>query len=251
MGWMNDTISYFSTDPYFRKGIHNRLTFSMTYAYSENYIMPVSHDEVVHGKCSLINKMPGEYEEKFAGLKSFLVYMATHPGKMLTFMGTEFAQFIEWDEKRELDWELLEYEKHAKVHEFVRELNHYYLETPALWTRDDSFDGFRWIDADNSKDNVFTYYRTTGGPEKDVVLVALNLSGRDFPEFDIGVPAAEQYAVAIDTDLKRAGGTGSRRKRVYKVTKGACNGYEQHITIPLPKLSAIILEKRGKKEVRA
>ena len=251
MGWMNDTLSYFSTDPYFRSGIHNRLSFAITYAYSENFIMPVSHDEVVHGKCSLLNKMPGEYDDKFAGVRSFLVYMATHPGKMLTFMGTELAQFIEWDEKRELDWMLLDYEKHAKMHDFVKELNHYYLNTPALWAKDDSYDGFRWIDADNYKANVYTYYRTSKGPEKDVVLVALNLSGKDFPEYDIGVPAADHYAVAIDTDLKRAGGNAVRRKRVYKVVKGECNGYEQHITVPLPKLSAIILEKREKKEVKA
>ena len=251
MGWMNDTLSYFSTDPYFRSGIHNRLSFAITYAYSENFIMPVSHDEVVHGKCSLLNKMPGEYDDKFAGVRSFLVYMATHPGKMLTFMGTELAQFIEWDEKRELDWMLLDYEKHAKMHDFVKELNHYYLNTPALWAKDDSYDGFRWIDADNYKANVYTYYRTSEGPEKDVVLVALNLSGKDFPEYDIGVPAADHYAVAIDTDLKRAGGNAVRRKRVYKVVKGECNGYEQHITVPLPKLSAIILEKREKKEVKA
>ncbi len=244
MGWMNDTLSYFKTDPFFRHGSHNRLTFASSYAYSENYILPISHDEVVHGKCSLVNKMPGEYDDKFAGMRSFLAFMMTHPGKKLTFMGTELAQFIEWDEKRELDWVLLDYEKHKKMQAFVKELNQYYLATPALWKRDDSFEGFHWIDADNYKDNVYTYYRTAAGPDKDVVLVALNLSGRDFAEYDIGVPNADHYECVIDTDMKRAGGLGLRRKKKYKVTKGACNGYEQHITVALPKLSAIILEMR-------
>lgn len=243
MGWMNDALQYFQTDPLWRRGSHNKLTFSITYAYSENFILPISHDEVVHGKKSLLDKMPGEYEDKFAQLRVFYTYMFTHPGKKLTFMGAEFGQFIEWNEERELDWLLLDYEKHRKLQSFVRELNHYYTDTDALWETDDTFDGFRWIDADNADDNVFTYMRFSRNQK--AVLIALNLSGKDFPEFDIGVPAASAYRRAIDTDMKRSGGTGSRRKTVYHVVDGGCNGYAQHITIPLPKFSAIILEKEG------
>ena len=244
MGWMNDTLAYFSTDPIYRAGIHNKLTFSITYAYSENYILPISHDEVVHGKCSLLNKMPGEYDEKFDGLRSFYIYMMTHPGKKLVFMGQEIAQFIEWDEKKELDWMLLDYEKHHKMQAFVRELNHYYLDSPALWKRDDSFEGFIWIDADNAPDNVFTYMRTDG---KTTAVIALNLSGRDFPVYNVGVPKAACALPKIDSDMVRFGGTGSRRKRSYPVKKGACNGYDQHIELSLPARSGIILELSDEK----
>ncbi len=244
MGWMNDTLSYFATDPLFRGGAHNRLTFSMTYAYSENYILPVSHDEVVHGKRSLLSKMPGEYEKKFDGLRSFCVYMMTHPGKKLLFMGSEFGQFIEWDENKELDWMLLDYEKHEKMRHFVRELNHVYREHPALWESDDTPEGFRWIDADNSRDSTYSYIRRseTSGEELAVIL---NLSGRDFESYDIGVPAAEYYERVIDSDMKAYGGRGVRRGAGYPVTEGARNGEEQHITMALPALSGIILVKRG------
>ncbi|MGI6203730.1 MAG: 1,4-alpha-glucan branching protein GlgB [Anaerovoracaceae bacterium] len=244
MGWMNDVLEYFSTDPLFRRGIHNKLTFAITYAYSENYILPISHDEVVHGKHSLLDKMPGAYEDKFAGMRCFLVYMMTHPGKKLLFMGQEFGHFAEWNEKKELDWMLLDYEMHRKMQKFVRELNEYYLTTPALWRHDDSFDGFDWIDADNADDNVYTYLRTDRGTDKDAVVIALNLSGKDFEEYDIGVPEAEAYTPVIDTDLVRAGGTGSRRKRTYRVKRGNVNGFDRHITVRLPRLSAIILEMR-------
>lgn len=240
MGWMNDTLEYFKTDPDSRKNIHNKLTFAMTYAYSENFILPISHDEVVHGKHSLLDKMPGEYDDKFAGIRAFYVFMMTHPGKKLMFMGQEFGQFIEWDENRELDWMLLDFEKHAQLKDFVRSLNQYYRENGALWKKDTSLDGFCWIDADNSADSVYTYYRTEGND--DVTLVAVNLSGRDFEEYDIGVPPAREYECMIDTrnninDIDQRG-------KSHKVMKGECNGYEHHITVPLPKLSAVILEKR-------
>ena len=273
MGWMNDVLEYFRTDMLFRKGVHNKLTFALTYAYSENFILPISHDEVVHGKHSLLDKMPGEYDDKFAGLRAFFVFMFTHPGKKLNFMGNEFGQFIEWNEKQELDWMLLEYEKHAGVHDFVKKLNHYYKDTPALWQLDDSYEGFRWIDANNASDNVYTYFRI--GPEgkpvkkpkkakkkkteeeprqtceaelacenRDVALVALNLSGKDFPEYDIGVPNASYYTVIVDSDRTEYGGTGTRREEKVVVQEGARNGFDHYITLSLPKLSAVILERR-------
>jgi 1,4-alpha-glucan branching enzyme len=237
MGWMNDTLEYFRTDMPYRAGVHNKLTFAITYAYSENFILPISHDEVVHEKCSLLSKMPGEYDDKFAGERAFLVYMMTHPGKKLLFMGQEFGQFTEWDEKKELDWMLLDYDQHAGLKEFVKELNHYYKDTEAMWKLDNTIEGFRWIDPDNANDNVYTYYRTSG--EGDIALVAINLSGRSFEEYDIGVPDAEDYECVIDTLNDR-----SRKGTMYKPEEGVCNGYEQHVTIPLPKLSAVILEKR-------
>ncbi|MGN0708667.1 MAG: 1,4-alpha-glucan branching protein GlgB [Anaerovoracaceae bacterium] len=247
MGWMNDTLEYFSSDPVFRGGMHNKLTFAMTYAMSENYILPISHDEVVHGKKSLLDKMPGEYDDKFAQMRAFLVYMFTHPGKKLNFMGMEIAQFTEWNEKKELDWMLLDYEKHRKMKSFVRELNRFYRETPALWIKDDSYDGFRWIDADNAKDNVFTYYRSENAldPEKPVYVVALNLSGLDFPKYDIGVPDAGTYERVVDTDMIHAGGTGKRRRRSYSVAEGGCNNFAQHITVSLPRFSGIVLVSQG------
>ena len=235
MGWMNDVLEYFQTDAYFRKGSHNKLTFAITYAYSENFILPISHDEVVHGKKSLLDKMPGEYDDKFAQLRCFLVYMMTHPGKKLTFMGQEIGQFIEWDEKRELDWMLLDYDRHREIQQFVRELNHYYLERKALWLRDTDMEGFTWIDADNALDNVYTYYRQT--EENDVTLVCLNLSGRDFEEYEIGVPDAKNYRCVIDTDL-----ASPRTGKIYRSKKGQRNGLERYIKVSMPKYSAMILE---------
>ncbi len=240
MGWMNDTLEYFKTDPLFRKGVHNKLTFALTYAYSENFILPISHDEVVHGKKSLLDKMPGEYGDKFAQLRCFLVYMMTHPGKKLTFMGQEIGQFIEWDEKRQLDWMLLDYDTHRELQSFVRKLNHFYLDTPPLWRTDDTFEGFNWIDADNGNDNVYTYYRVEGD---DLYLVAINLSGKDFEEYKIGVPKASSYVCSIDT-LE----DGAREGEKFKVKKGECNGYAQHINIEMPGFSAVILEKRKKEK---
>lgn len=256
MGWVNDVLEYFSTDPIRRKDEHHKLTFSIAYAYSENFILPFSHDEAVHGKCSLLNKMPGAYDDKFAGFRAFMLYMMTHPGKKMLFMGTEFAQFIEWDEKRELDWLLLLYDKHRMTRDYVKALNHLYLETEAFWCQEDSFDSFRWIDADNAADNVYTYLRlkTIGDhPETEpAYLVALNLSGRDFPAYEIGVPPqADTCRLLIDTEEETYGGRGRRADEV-PVQEGPVNGYDRHVTIALPRLSGVIykLEHNEEKETK-
>ncbi len=242
MGWMNDCLEYFGTDPLFRRGVHNKLTFSITYAYSENFILPISHDEVVHGKHSLLDKMPGSYDEKFAGLRAFYAYMMTHPGKKLLFMGSEFGQFIEWNEKQELDWLLLLYDKHRRMRDFLKELNHLYLEHRALWSQDNNWDGFRWIDADDADHNVYSYYRV--GDDGSTCLCILNLSGTEWKNAEFGVPSAAYYERLLDTDMIRFGGTGRRRRKQYKLLKGERNGYPKHIRLNLPPLSAILLERR-------
>ena len=261
MGWMNDELEYFETDPYFRKGIHGKLIFSIDYAWSENYILPISHDEVVHGKKSLLNKMPGEYDSKFDGFRTFMAYMITHPGKKLTFMGTEFAQFIEWKEDAELDWLLLQYPKHHQTWEFVRDLNYLYLRTPALWQGDDSPESFRWIDGGNIDDNVITFIRRevpaadaadaadgaaadTESSEPAFAVVCLNLSGKDLEHYKVGVPKAPGYVPVIDTDLERYGGRGIRNADEYETKPEGWNGYESHIELTLPALSAIVLEPK-------
>ncbi len=241
MGWMNDSLSYFQTDPMWRNYHHHQLTFTMTYTYSENFILPVSHDEVVHLKKSLIGKMPGTYEQQFDGVRSFFVYYMTHPGKKLSFMGNEIGQFNEWNEGKGLDWEVLGYEKHQKLHKFVSDLNHIYTENPQLWEGDDRQEGFRWIDADNTKDSVYSYYRENPDAPGQKILVILNYSGLDYTDFWVGAPKGYKYKVLIDTDHPRYGGRGIRRKRIYHTQKGECNGYERHISIHLPARSGIIL----------
>ncbi|MBR0373798.1 MAG: 1,4-alpha-glucan branching protein GlgB [Mogibacterium sp.] len=251
MGWMNDTLDYFATDPLFRKGVHNKLTFSLTYAFSENFILPISHDEVVHGKHSLLDKMPGSYEDKFSGFRAFMVYMMTHPGKKLNFMGSEFAQFIEWNENQGLDWVLMLYPKHKMIHDYVRALNHLYRETPAFWCQDDSFENFRWIDPDNSSDNVYTYLRVQthengkkiADKKQPTYLIILNLSGNDYKSFGIGVPCGKAYKCLVHSEDKLYGGSVDAAGLVCPVHKGALNGYPDRIEVDLPKLSGMILRR--------
>ena len=241
MGWMHDMIDYMSTDPLFRKGKHNNLTFSLTYAFSENFVLPLSHDEVVHGKCSLINKMPGDYGEKFQSLRAFYGYMMTHPGKKLLFMGGEFAQFIEWDEKKQLDWFLLDYEKHRQLREYVKDLNHYYLEHPALWHNDTDWQGFQWISCDDWQQSVISFRRIDekGGE----IIVVCNFCPVARTDYKIGVPKAGSYVPVLSSDDAKYGGSGTGLTAV-RAKKAELHGLPYSVSLTLPPMSTVFYEHK-------
>ena len=231
MGWMNDTLSYISTDPFFRKDGHNKLTFALTYAYSENYILPLSHDEVVHGKHSLIDKIPVSYDDKFEGLKTYLGFMMTHPGKKLLFMGGEFGQFIEWRFDQGLDWLLLDYPRHKEMLEFTRDLNALYKNTPALWSQDNRWEGFRWVSVDDNTQNVISYLRYD--KSGDYVLVVLNFSPVSRKRYLTGVPELTSYKCVFSSTMKKYGGTSSH-KAEYKAEKKSMHGLPFAIAVNIP-----------------
>ena len=240
MGWMNDVLSYFSKNPLFRKYEHNKLTFSMMYAFSENYVLPISHDEVVHGKASLIGKMPGEYNEKFAGVRSFLGYMMSHPGKKLNFMGSEFGQFKEWNYKEGIETFLMQYPMHKKLQTAVKELNHIYKTTPALYEIEDSWDGFEWLAADDADRNFLAYQRKDR--QGETVVVMLNFSGEYYRNYRLGLPKGK-YQVIFNSDAVRFGGNGLMRKRIFTTTKSYSHGKEDSIEFDLPALTCVYLKK--------
>ena len=247
MGWMNDMLSYMSTDPLFRSGNHNKVTFSFFYAFSENFVLPLSHDEVVHGKCSLINKMPGDYEQKFAGLRVFYGYMMAHPGKKLLFMGQEFAQFIEWNENQQLDWLLLGYDRHREMREYVKALNHLYLATPAMWQVDYSWQGFQWIVPDDNSQSIVAFIRrdAAGGE----IIALCNFAPVHRPDYKIGVPRAGIYRELLNSDDKRFGGSGILNAPMHSHKK-PMHGFEQSISVNVPPMSVVLLRvpaQRAKK----
>ena len=248
MGWMNDTLEYMSTDFPWREGAHNKLTFSMTYAYSENYILPLSHDEVVHGKKSLIGRMPGDIWRQFAGTRLLAIYQMTHPGKKLNFMGHEIAQFIEWREYEGLEWFLLGYENHWKYQKYIRDLNHIYKEHPALWSDDNSWEGFHWIDPDDRKQTVLTYCRRSKGSSGDdtgeLLVCALNLGVEAFDEFEIGVPEKGFYKEIINSDDKKYAGSGRVNTRQVRARKKPMHGMPYSIRIKMPVVGGTILRKK-------
>ena len=246
MGWMNDMLRYTSMDPLFRKGNHSCITFSFFYAFSENFILPISHDEVVHGKASLLNKMPGDYDMKFEGMRLFLAYMFAHPGKKLLFMGSEFGQFIEWNYKQGLDWLLLDYDKHKKLLEFSRELNKFYKEHSELWEIDYSWDGFQWISSEDNCNSVIAFRRMNKAGD-DLVMI-FNWTPNNFGSYKIGVPNNGTYKVVFDTALKKYGGDKPKLSGTYKTKKGKFHGFEQYIDLKLHGLSAMYLQKVKTKE---
>ena len=206
MGFMHDTLDYLATDPYFRKYHHNKLTFSMMYAFSENFILAFSHDEVVHGKKSMIDKMYGTYEQKFAGLRALYGYQFAHPGKKLTFMGSEFAQFIEWNYQQGLDWLLLDYPMHRAMQSWCRALNEFYTHNRALWDIDDSWDGFTWLNVDDADRSSIAFLRTARSGRK--VVCVCNFTPVHYTDFVIGLPKKGVLREALTSDDARFGGSG-------------------------------------------
>ena len=247
MGWMNDMLSYMQTDPFFRKHVHNKLTFSMMYAFSEHYILPISHDEVVHGKKSLLDKMPGDYEQKFANLRVFLGFMMTHPGKKLLFMGCEFGQFIEWNYKQGLDFLLLDYEMHRKTRYYVSELNHFYLDHDELWQSEDSWEGFKWISCDDSEQNVIAFLRRNR--EGKELAVVLNFAPVLRQKYRIGIPEGT-YAEIFNSDAAEFGGSGAGNKPIKSVRK-PMHGFESSLRMTIPPLSVVILQRNEELSVAA
>ena len=241
MGWMNDSLDYLETDPFFRKGVHNKFTFSMHYAFSENFILPISHDEVVHGKKSLLDKSPVPYEDKFANFKAFLGYMYAHPGKKLTFMGIDIAQFIEWDEERELDWLLMLYPKHIFTHRYVKELNKYYKSTPALWENDSDWDGFRWHVVDDNNNNVFAFSRRDRSGKE--VLVVSNFSNQILKNYEIGVDTWGSYKIALNTDAKKYDGIAITNRNL-KTKNEEKNEFKYTLGVNIPPYATMYIEKK-------
>ena len=240
MGWMNDVLSYFSTNPVFRQYEHNKLTFSMMYAFSENYVLPISHDEVVHGKASLLDKMPGTYEEKFAGVRAFMGYMMSHPGKKLNFMGSEFGQFKEWDYKEGIEFFLKQYPLHEKLSVMTKELNELYKKTPAFYQIEDSWDGFEWLAADDNTRNFLAYQRKD--KDGNAIVVMLNFSGADYQNYRLGLPKGK-YQLIFNSDSLRFGGSGKMKKYIFTTTKTFSHGKEYSICFDLPKLTCVYLKK--------
>ena len=241
MGWMNDSLHYLALDPFFRKGSHNKFTFSMHYAFSENYILPISHDEVVHGKKSLLDKAPVAYEDKFANFKAFLGYMFAHPGKKLTFMGVDIAQFIEWDEERQLDWFLLLYPKHNFSHRYIKELNKYYKTTPALWQNDCDWNGFRWHVVDDNTNNVFAFSRIDNSGKE--VLVVSNFSGQILKGYEIGVDTWGSYKISLNSDAKKYDGTALQNRNLKTLNKKK-NNFQYTLSINIPPYATMYIEKK-------
>ena len=239
MGWMNDSLAYIALDPVYRSYHHDKLTFGMFYAFSENFILPISHDEVVHGKRSLVNKMPGDYWKKFAGFRAFLGYMMAHPGKKLNFMGSEFAQFIEWDYKKELDWLLLDYPAHRQAQEYVRCLNHVYRSTRPLYEVENSWEGFRWLVVDDSAQNVIAFARFD---ERGRALVAvINFSPVVREHYRIGVPQEGGYEEILNSDSAEFGGSGVMNPGPLAAEPVEMHGCPQSLEITVPPLAAVYL----------
>lgn len=241
MGWMNDFLEYVELDPIYKSYHHYNMTFASTYAYSEKFVLVLSHDEVVHGKKSMLDKMPGDLWQKFANLRAAYGFAMTHPGKKLLFMGGEFGQFIEWDEKRPLDWFLLEYDHHQKMLDFVKELNHIYLDNGALWQKDFDGFGFEWIDADDRDRSIYSFIRR-GNTKEDTLVVVCNFTPNVIEDFRVAVPFEGTWKEILNSDDTKFGGSGVVNTVPAKSEKILCNDREDSIGLRLPPLSVVILK---------
>ena len=242
MGWMHDFTEYMKLDPLFRKNAHYQMTFAMTYAYSENYILVLSHDEVVHLKCSMLNKMPGLGWDKYANLKVGYAFMIGHPGKKLLFMGQEFAQLREWSEERELDWYLLaEDEQHVYVKNFWRDLLKLYKKNKALYEQDCCMEGFEWINADDNFRSIYSFVRHSKDGKKNLLFVC-NFTPMEREDYRVGVPKRKQYKLILNSDEKQYGGSGKERPEIYKAVKQECDGREYSFEYPLPPYGVAVFE---------
>ena len=241
MGWMNDILKYMEFDAIYRKWNHNLITFSLMYAFSENYVLPLSHDEVVHGKKSLVEKMPGDYWQKFANLRAFYGYWMAHPGKKLLFMGSEFAQFIEWKYYDSLDWHLLEYPLHQKMHDFVKNLNAFYVEQKSLWEIDCDWKGFEWIDCHDYSKSVISFIRKTKKMQ-DFVIVVCNFTPEVHYGYRIGVPQSGKYLEVLNSDATEFGGSGVSNIQELNTEPISWHNQENSLVLTLPPLSTIYLK---------
>ncbi len=241
MGWMTDTLSYMRLDFSQRRYQHSLLTFSLTYAFSENFILPLSHDEVVHGKHSLLDKMPGDYWQKFAGLRTLYGFLICHPGKKLMFMGGEFAQFIEWRDEAGLDWLLLDYEMHKKFQKFVRCLNQLYQQEKALWENDHDWAGFEWIDVDNHEQSIFVFCRRAQ-KTNDFLIAVFNFQPHSYEDFRIGVPETGIYREILNSDQEAFGGSNQVNSTLLAAEKVAWQGRVFSLRIKVPPLATILLK---------
>ena len=249
MGWMNDTLEYCKTDFPFRSYHHNKLTFSMAYGFSERFILPLSHDEVVHGKLSLMGRMPGDYWRKFAGLRLLALYQITHPGGKLSFMSTEYGPFIEWREYESLEWFLLDYPTHQMHQDYVKQLNRLYQNTPALWQDDHSWEGFHWLDADDSAQSILLF-RRTGREKTKAVTVLLNFQPEVYSDFRIGVPYPGQYQELLSSDATEFGGSGKENPDILKAEPVPCHGEKWSVRVTVPPIGGILLQKLPRKNAK-
>jgi 1,4-alpha-glucan branching enzyme len=241
MGWMHDSLGYVQHDPVHRQYHHQQMTFSLVYAYSENYVLPISHDEVVHGKGSLLRKMPGDRWQQLANLRTYLAYMWAHPGKQLIFMGTEFGQESEWAEGRELDWWLLDNADHRGVHTLVRDMNRVYRETSALWSLDTEGSGFDWIDANDSANNVFSFVRKPKDPADGPLVCVANFSAVPHHDYKLGLPQAGAWSEVLNTDAGVYSGSGVGNLGVVQAEEGPQHGLPASATVTLPPLATLWL----------
>ena len=242
MGWMNDLLTYMEMDSYFRKWNHDKLTFSLLYAFSEHYVLPFSHDEVVHGKKSMLGKMPGDYWQQFAQLRLLFAYQFAHPGKKLMFMGAEFGQYIEWRDDQELDWLLLDYPKHAEMQRLVRDLNRFYTATPPLYRVDDSWEGFTWLSVNDSLHSTLAWMRFD--ERGNAVLCAFNFTPVPQEGYVLGVPGAGSFTESLSTDEPRYGGTGDYKNGVVLTEDEPCDNFDYRIRIKLPPYGGVYFTYR-------